>query len=101
MDGWKEKLLNQAGKKVIIKLVIQAITSCVMSIVCFPKAFFKDLCSMVSRFWWKSDGKVRGIHWKNWKTLTTNKTQRGIGFKYFEELNCSSLAKQAWCLVST
>ena len=50
LEGWKEKLLNQAGKEVLIKAVVQAIPSYVMSIVKFPKGFCKRLCSMGQDF---------------------------------------------------
>lgn len=39
MDGWKERLLNQAGKKILIKAIIQAIPTYAMSILRFPKRF--------------------------------------------------------------
>lgn len=65
MEGWKECLLNQAGKEVLIKAVIQAIPSFAMSMVRFPKNFCDKICSSVAQFWWRSRGKHRGIHWKN------------------------------------
>lgn len=37
LQGWKENLLNQAGKEVLIKVVIQTIPTYAMSIVRFPK----------------------------------------------------------------
>lgn len=63
--AWKECLLNQAGKEVLIKAVIQAIPTFAMSMVRFPKKFCAKLCSPVARFWWRSKGKSRGIHWKS------------------------------------
>lgn len=77
MEGWKEKLLNQASKEVLIKVVIQAIPSYIMSIVCLPKTFCRSLCSLVARLWWRSEGKERGIHWKAWKVLSSHKS-RGV-----------------------
>lgn len=62
MDRCKEKLLNLAGKEVLIKDEIQAIPSYVMSIVNLPRSFCTQLCAMVAKFWWKSEGKTRGIH---------------------------------------
>lgn len=56
LEGWKESLLNQVGKEVLIKVVIQAISSYAMSMVRFPKTFCNSLCSMVARFWWTSLG---------------------------------------------
>lgn len=94
--GWKENLLNQAGKEVLIKAVIQAVPSYVMSIVRFPKNFCRNLCSQIATFWWSPYGRQRGIHWKRWEILTTMKKEGGMGFKEFELMNSALLAKQAW-----
>ncbi|KAJ1417493.1 hypothetical protein SESBI_16548 [Sesbania bispinosa] len=37
IGGWKESLLNQAGKEVLMKSVVQAIPSYAMAILRFPK----------------------------------------------------------------
>lgn len=52
MEGWKEVLLNQAGKEVLIKFVIQAIPTYAMAIVKFPKSFCRNMNANVARFWW-------------------------------------------------
>ncbi|KAF7824100.1 uncharacterized protein G2W53_022244 [Senna tora] len=41
-----------AGNKTLIKSVVQAISSYVMSIVKLPKSFCAILSSMVAKFWW-------------------------------------------------
>lgn len=41
----------------------------------------------------------RGIHWKSWAFLTTNKSEGGMGFKDFEVMNSAMLAKQAWRVI--
>lgn len=69
VEGWKENLFNQAGKEVLIKVVLQAIPSYAMSVVRFPKGFCKNICATIARFWWTSHRKHRGIHWKQWKAL--------------------------------
>ncbi|XP_072078185.1 uncharacterized protein [Arachis hypogaea] len=42
MQGWKEKLLNQAGKEVLIKAVVQAIPTYAMNVIKFPKSFLQE-----------------------------------------------------------
>ena len=43
LQGWKEKLLSQADKKVLIKLVIQVIPTYSMSCFKLPKCLIKDI----------------------------------------------------------
>lgn len=51
LEGWKDNLLNQAGKEVLIKAVIQAIPAYAMAIIRFPNIFCKKISSAVARFW--------------------------------------------------
>lgn len=95
LEGWKECLPNQAGKEVLIKVVLQAIPTFAMSMVKFPKNFCAKICYSVARFWWRSKGRNRGIHWKKWEVLTANKIEGGMGFKDFSMMNSALLAKQA------
>lgn len=62
LEGWKEQYLSQAGKEVLIKSIIQAISTYVMAIVKLPKKICQSLCSAVAKFWWSSKVRNRGIH---------------------------------------
>ena len=63
--GWKEKLLSKVGKEVLIKAILQAVPTYVMSVFMLPASLCDELTSMVRSFWWTSGGKERGIAWKN------------------------------------
>lgn len=67
-----------------------------MSIVRFSKSFCRGICSKVARFWWRGNGRDRGMHWKAWNNITINKKGGGLGFKEFHIMNSPHLAKQAW-----
>nr|XP_025703912.1 uncharacterized protein LOC112805796 [Arachis hypogaea] len=99
IEGWKESLLNQAGKEVLIKAVIQAIPTYAMSILRFPKSFCNKLNAKIAKFWWRSQGRERGIHWKAWPKLCKSKKEGGLGFKEFHHQNTAHLAKQAWRVI--
>lgn len=50
LQGWKQKLLSQAGKETLIKAVVQAIPAYVMACFVFPKNFCTKLNSYISNF---------------------------------------------------
>lgn len=98
IQGWKGNLLNQAGKEVLIKAVLQAIPTYAMSILKFPKTFCSQMCAKIAQFWWKGK-KQRGIHWRKWELLTCRKEEGGMGFKDLESMNQALLGKQAWRII--
>ena len=62
MQGWKEKLLSQAGKEVMIKVVVQSIPAYSMGAFKLPIGLCKDIEAMICKFWWSS-GDSKKIHW--------------------------------------
>lgn len=79
MQGWKEKLLSQAGKEVMIKAIIQSIPTYSMSVFKLPIGLCKDIEAMIRRFWW-GQGDRKKIHWVRWSSLCTSKSVGGMGF---------------------
>ena len=43
MQRWKEKLLSQAGKEIMIKVVVQSIPTYSMSVFRLPIGLLKDI----------------------------------------------------------
>lgn len=83
----------------ISPLLISFLQVRISSMVRFPKNFCSRICSSIARFWWRSKGKNRDIHWKSWEVLTSNKSEGGLGFKDFTPMNYALLAKQAWRVI--
>ncbi|XP_065625235.1 uncharacterized protein LOC136065651 [Quercus suber] len=50
--GWKEKLLSNAEKDVLIKAVAQAVPSYTLSCFKLPNTLCDKLTGMVRQFWW-------------------------------------------------
>lgn len=55
MQSWKEKLLSQARKEVMIKAVIQSIPTYSMSVFKMSVSLCKEIETMICNFWWSQD----------------------------------------------
>ena len=100
LQGWKEKLLSQAGREVLIKSVIQAIPTYSMSCFKLLKGLIKDIEIMIQKFWWGYNGEARKVHWVKWERFCEAKEVGGIGFKEIEKFNQALLAKQVWRMIN-
>uniref|UniRef100_A0A803P3N7 RNase H type-1 domain-containing protein n=1 Tax=Cannabis sativa TaxID=3483 RepID=A0A803P3N7_CANSA len=57
------------GKEVLLKAVIQAIPSYVMSCYKLPTSICQKIEKLMAQFWWGSFGKNSKTHWKSWDLL--------------------------------
>nr|XP_027120353.1 uncharacterized protein LOC113737302 [Coffea arabica] len=51
LGSWKQKLLSQAGKEVLLKPVTQAMPTYAMSCFKLPLKLCKELSAMMARYW--------------------------------------------------
>ena len=100
LQGWKEKLLSQAGREVLIKSVIQEIPTYTMSCFKLPRGLIKELEVLVHKFWWDYSGDSRKVHWVKWERLCEAKEVGGLGFKEIEKFDEALLAKQVWRMIN-
>ena len=94
--GWKGKLLPNAGREILIKVVAQATPTYTMSCFKIPNSLYKDLNFIMSNFWWGQKDKERNMAWISWKKLCVSKDRGGMGFRDLRASNLALLAKQGW-----
>ena len=99
INSWSRKCLSKAGKEVMIKSVLQAIPSYVMSIFRLPNSLLNEIEKMMNAFWWGHGGASnKGMHWLSWEKLSVHKNHGDMGFKYLATFNVAMLGKQGWKL---
>ena len=52
LQGWKENLLSQVGRKVLLKAVVRAIPTFAMSYFKLPMGLCHDIEMLIRKFWW-------------------------------------------------
>lgn len=62
LQGWKEKNLSQTSNEVVLKVVVQAISTFVMTCFKLPIGICKDIEAMIHKFWWGQKGDRRKVH---------------------------------------
>ncbi|XP_059650157.1 uncharacterized protein LOC132295912 [Cornus florida] len=92
----KGNLLSKAGREVLLKAVLNALSTYAMQCLKFPKQNCKDLTSKLLNFWWSGEEKSHKIKWVSWSTLCNSKVSGSLGFKNIEAFNLALLAKMAW-----
>ncbi|CAA0810912.1 DNAse I-like superfamily protein, partial [Striga hermonthica] len=101
LTSWNSKLLSSAGKEVLLKAVIQALSVFTMSCFILPVSICSEIARLSAKFWWKSGtNQSTGVHWKKWNSITVPKDCGGMAFHDLQLFNKALICKQLWRIAS-
>ena len=99
LQGWKARLLSQAGRTTLIKSILQSLPLYTFSCFKVPEYVCTKMDSIVRAFWWGHEPGERKLHMLNWDKICHPRRYGGLGFKKFHPMNQAMLAKQYWRIV--
>ncbi|CAM8950720.1 unnamed protein product [Rhodiola kirilowii] len=99
VKDWKCRLLSIGGREVLIKAVIQAIPTYMMSVYYFPRKIIAEINKLMLQFWWDKKESGKGINWINQATLLKKKCEGGLGLRDLLIFNEAMLLKIGWRMV--
>ncbi|PNX92866.1 hypothetical protein L195_g016009 [Trifolium pratense] len=85
----------------MIKSVLQAISSYVMSVYLLPDSTIKEIERMINFFWWGGGMNNKGIIWLAWDRMAYPKARGGMGFRDLHAFNMAMVAKQGWNIMTS
>lgn len=63
VHNWENYFLSQARKEVLVKAIIQSISTYTMSVFKLPRRLCKEINKIMSNFWWEHMKQDRKIQW--------------------------------------
>lgn len=77
--SWSSKFLSRAGKMIMMRTVLSAMSSHAMSCFKLPISFCAQIQSLLTRFWWDDSQEKRKMLWISWKKMARAKKTRRFG----------------------
>ena len=99
INGYRAKILSQAGRSVLIKSVASTIPS--MGTFLLPDSICHKLDKIFKYFWWGfPKGKSRNLSLKSWRSMCTPRQVGRMGFRLMKDVNLALIAKLGWKLLT-
>ena len=96
LQGWKAKLLSQAGRTTLIKSTLQSMPIYTFNYFKMPKAICNKMDVIFRAFQWGHDLGEKRMHLVNWDMVCKPKREGGLALRKFGLMNQAMLAKQFW-----
>ena len=96
MQGGYEHMVSYVGKEILLKSVIQAIPTYLMSYFKLMMKVCKYIASYMVLYWWSSSLDKKSLHWLSWDKLASAKIKGGMGFWDLHIFNLAMLGKYGW-----
>ncbi|KAF4363009.1 hypothetical protein F8388_020525 [Cannabis sativa] len=101
IEGWRCKLLSQAGRSTLIRAVAQSSPIYSMATFLIPKTICTEMDQAVRKYWWTGNAdKERFLALIDWNSLCLPLDRGGLNFKKFEDINLALISKLGWKLAS-
>jgi hypothetical protein len=63
MNGWSDRPMSRAGKETLLKAIIQAIPTFIMSYFQIPISICDALRKTIADHWWGFEDRKKKMHW--------------------------------------
>jgi hypothetical protein len=95
INGRSDRPMSRSRKETLIKAVIQAIPTYIMSCFLIPVSTCDALRKALVDYWWGIEKGKKKMHWRSWEWLSTPKHLGGMGFRDLTLFNQAMLGRQA------
>lgn len=92
INWWGERTLSSAGKEVLIKAVLQAIPTYIVSCFLLLGYLVSSIEAAIRVFWWGTSAAQK-LAWVSWAKLCQPKHKGILGFQDLRTFNLALLAK--------
>lgn len=99
VDPWQGRLMNKAGKSVLITSSLTSLPMFAMSLYMFPEGAHADMDKFQSRFFWQGEADKQKYHMVKWQDICMPKDKGGLGITSTRRMNLCLMTKWIWRIV--